>query len=26
LNYSKNTWGNKSAVAITPAMVKQARQ
>lgn len=26
LNYSKNAWGNKSAVAITPAMVKQARQ
>jgi len=26
LNYTKNTWGNKSAIAITPAMVKQLRQ
>jgi len=26
LNYTKNTWGNKSAIAIAPAMVKQLRQ
>ncbi len=26
LNYTKNAWGNKSAIAITPAMVKQIRQ
>lgn len=25
LNYVRNSWGNKSAVAITPAMVKKAR-
>lgn len=25
LNYVRNSWGNKSAVAITPAMVKKER-
>ena len=25
LNYVRNSWGNKSAVTVTPAMVKKAR-
>ena len=25
LNYVKNSWGNKSTIVITPAMVKKAR-
>lgn len=25
LNYVRNSWGNKSAVAVTPALVKKAR-
>ena len=25
LNYAKNSWGNKSAIAIIPAQVKKMR-